>query len=178
VSIARGFAALLCWVMALTSGAALALCLVLPPWIDYQAALAQREASQQRRAAIEQRLEAVRRQNEHLQNDPAYLIRLAREELGGAVQPPGAASVKISPSEQQAALDEQHAVPAPSGEAEDVLPELTVFLKQVLDRYPQAYLFVSEKTRPGIMAMSSALLLTAIVLLGRGVPRAAEQADA
>lgn len=175
MSIVRGFEALLFWAMALTSGAALALCLVLPPWMEYQATLAQREASRARLAAVERRLEAVQRQNEHLKNDPAYLMRLARQELGGSIQFPGAAAIRISPSEQQLAWDEWAAQQAAPDEVEDVLPELTVFLKQVLDRYPQAYLFVNEQTRPILIGLASLMLLTAIVLLGRGVPHTPPQ---
>lgn len=171
----RSFEAILFWSMALVSGAALALCLLLPPWIEYQAELQRRQIADAQLAVIEQRLASARRQIDHLRDDPAYVLRLARQEFGQAVDTPGTETMWID-ADPSTDAPPPPATTAPASER-DVLPELSAVLSEMTQRYPHVSLFVSDATRPGVMLMATILLLTAVVLLGRP-RRAAVERDA
>lgn len=157
----RRMEALLYWIMVLAGAAALAPCIVLPPWIEYQAARAAREAAAQRVVDEQLRLAAVRKQREHLETDPSYLLRVARETFGiaGPGGPPPRVAIPITDDPAAAGV-------SPVAPEADVLPELSEFLQQVLRRYPQAGLFVSPDTRPLMMGLGATLMIGAIVLVG------------
>lgn len=169
----RGLETLLFWLTLLASAALLAPCLILPPWLEYQAQRDRLQAARRQVEALEFRLRSVEKQISHLQNDPAYVLRLAQEEFGETILPPGAETVRIETGPQSG--PSTLPPPEPAGEApaaEDVLPELSAFLARVLQRYPHAQIFVHPRARPVLLVLGGVLLLTAIVLLGRaGVTR-------
>lgn len=166
----RGLETLIFWLMALVGGGALAPCLILPPWLEYKAQLERRRAADAHVAELQQRLRSAEKQLDHLRNDPAYLLRVAEAEFGTRLDTTGAQTVLVEPSptdrpelrvETPAA---PHAAAAPDPEP---LPELSIYVEQMLLRYPHAHLFVDPHTRPVIMGLGGALVLTAVGLLGR-----------
>ncbi len=165
----RSIETLMFWITVLAGAAMLAPCLILPPWIEYQAQLERRRAADAYVAAIERQLYTTKMQIEHLQNDPAYIVRLARREFGDSIKTPGVETILVGPSpDEPEATQNKPAAEASATEAgPEFLPELSEFLEKVLSRYPYAYLFVNERTRPVVIGLSTALLLTAVVLLGR-----------
>ncbi|MCK4342474.1 MAG: hypothetical protein KAY37_12210 [Phycisphaerae bacterium] len=173
----RGLETVLFWAMLLLGTAVLAPCLILPPWIEYQAQLERRKAAEAYVAALEQRLRAAEKQIDHLQNDPAYLLRLAQREFGDDIPTPGAETILIDPSPNEpAALSDDETGIATDAAGEEFLPELSTFLERVIRRYPRARLFVDSRSRPVLMGLGGALLLTAMVLLGRaGVGKARQR---
>lgn len=156
------------WLMAMMGGVALSLCLIMPPWLEYQAQLERLKAADAQVVALEQRLAATRKQIEHLRDDPAYVLRVARQEFGQTIEVTGTQTLAVEPVGAAADSPPSAAIPpAP----DEVLPELSVFLGQVIARYPQVGLFVSAQTRPTVMGLGAVLLVTAVVLLGRPSPR-------
>lgn len=170
----RRMEALLFWIMVLAGAAALAPCVILPPWLEYQAARVARDVAAQRVVDEQLRLAAVKKQRDHLDNDPSYLLRVAREtfEIAGPDGPPPRVAIPITDDPAAAGIP-----PVPPDA--DVLPELTEFLQQAIARYPQMWLFVSPETRPLMMGLGAILMIGAIVLVG--VPtrprRAATEAE-
>ena len=86
------------WFMIAAGAAAIAPCLLLPPWLEYQAQLARRKAVEEYVAACKYRAESARKQIEHIKNDDAYLLRLARQEFGQAIRTPNVETVLVGPS--------------------------------------------------------------------------------
>lgn len=166
----RGIETIMFWLMATMGGGALALCLIMPPWLEYQAQLERLKVADAQVVALDQRLAATRKQIEHLREDPAYVLRVARQEFGQSIEAPGTQTFAVEPIAAATTADPLPSTAVPP-EPEEVLPELSVFLAQVIARYPQVGLFVSEQTRPTVMGLSTVLLVTAIVLLGRPSPR-------
>ncbi len=164
----RGLETLLFWLVALTGFAALAPCLVLPPWVEYQAQLARRKEAEEYVTVLKARAEAKQKQIEHLQHDEAYLLRVAQQEFGGAIRTPNAETVFIGPSpEGSEPLPGVGPTLANDPCSRDVLPELSAFIEEASLRYPYTRLFVQDSTRPVLMGMGTLLLVTAVVLLGR-----------
>ncbi len=173
-------AALLFWLMALTGIAALAACLILPPWLEHQAALQLHADARRHVAELEARLQVLEKQIAHLRNDPAYVERLAHEEFG--ITTPGVQTILLDRSasaashpadpnrdRQRAASDPNRArkkaarnTPADDYGAEP--PELSTLVAELLERQPLVSVFVLDQTRPIVMAMSAALLLAAVLL--------------
>lgn len=176
---ANGFKTLLFWLTILLGTAALAPCLILPAWLERQAQLEYLRAHEEYVAALRYRLQTTQKQIEHLNSDPAYILRLAEQEFGGSIAVPNVETILIDPGPASAAGQP----PLPAGtdpnapRDEKLLPELAAFLDQAMQRYPYAQVFVDSRTRPLLMGIGGVLLLTGIVLLGlandRGVrPRA------
>jgi cell division protein FtsB len=160
---------LLFWFTVLFGTALLAPCLVLPAWLERQAQAEYFKAEQQRVAALQQRLQMVRMQIDHLNNDPAYVLRLARQEFGKVFLIPNVETIFVEPGEAESSGLADAAVPA--GEdtpplADELLPELNVFINEAVQRYPHARLFLDDQSRPILMGVGGALLLTGVVLLG------------
>jgi len=149
----------LCWLMLLAGGAALAACLILPPWREAHELRAEHAAAEQRLAELEHRLTVVTQQVEHLRNDPSYLERLARQEFG---EPPP--DVDFTPLELEPAAQDPASEDAPAAAEEDTGDAL----EQAAQRNPIVSVFVLDETRPIVMVMSGAMMLVALVLLLRG----------
>ncbi len=159
---------LLFWTMVLVGTAVLAPCLILPPWLEYQAQLDRRRAADQYVAALQAQLNRTNAQIDHLENDPAYLLRLAEQELGDDLDLPPQERIAIAPDPETAA-DTPPLPQAPDATASQesiILPELATFVDRALDRYPYTRLFVAPHTRPPLMILGAALLLGALTLLG------------
>jgi cell division protein FtsB len=155
---------LLFWLMALTGGAALAACLVLPAWLEHQATLQLHAQARQQVADLETRLQVVEKQIEHLRHDPAYVERLAHEEFG--LTAPGVQTIVLdradSLASQPTTANVAGPTPSPSDESKRGSSRL---VGDVLERYPAASVFVLDETRPIVMALSATLLLGALLLL-------------
>jgi len=163
---ARG-SSVLFWLMALAGGGTLAACLILPAWLDYQAALGAVASARQLIADRTALSERYQKQIDHLKHDPSYVERLALEEFGLAT--PGATAIPITSPDDSAAAPTA-AVPYSEFRTpeDDVLPEeVSEFLERTLVRYPLARVFVMERTRPAMMALGGLLLASAVLLLGR-----------
>jgi hypothetical protein len=169
---------ILFWAMVLTGAAGLGPALILPAWLEYQAALAARERARQRVSEVEKQLVGTHKQIEHLRNDPAYNERIARTELG--VVTPGVETILLDPPRQNEAstatgaaararsggsVTAASAPPQPAPE-DALAPELSATIAAALQRYPLARIFILDETRPYVMVLSAALLLAAILLLG------------
>jgi len=164
--------------MALTGVAALAACLILPPWLEHQAALQLHTEARQHVAELEARLQILEKQIAHLRDDPAYVERLAHEEFG--ITAPGVQTILLDRSEsaasQAAGTDTRPATVAPDTRpatvvsSEDESPDLSTLVAEALERRPLVSVFVLEQTRPIVMAMSAALLLAAVLLSRTGRP--------
>ena len=145
------------WLMLLIGGASLFACVILPPWLELRALRQEHADAQTNIADLENRLARATRQIEHMQNDPAYIDRLAREEFG--VQTPG---VEIIPVEtRQNTVDEPAEPPATPRE------ELATTVEHAAHTNPLVAVFVLDQTRPIVMAMSGVIVIVALVLLIR-----------
>ncbi|HPM25219.1 MAG TPA: hypothetical protein PLP66_15025 [Phycisphaerae bacterium] len=155
------------WVMTLLGAAALAPCLVLPAWLERQAQLEYLQATEAHLQSLQARLLMARKQIEHMNNDPAYVLRLAEQDFGHSLRLSDSQPVQVVPG---APVDAPAPPPIPSGlfvsTQDELLPELSDFLARVMQRYPRTRVFVDSRTRPAIMIMGATLLLAAVVLLG------------
>jgi hypothetical protein len=156
------------WFTMLGGTAVLAPCLILPAWLDRQAQAAYLQAQQEYVAALRGRLEAVQRQVEHLNNDPAYVLRLAQQEFGPIFAVPNVETILVAPPETESAAlaDLSHEPPAPPELSLDPLPNLDQFVDEALRRYPHTQVFVDEHTRPTLLVVGGGLLLAGVVLFG------------
>ncbi|MBN2445748.1 MAG: septum formation initiator family protein [Phycisphaerae bacterium] len=166
--------AVLFWLMVLAGTVALVPCVILPPLFEYHAQQAVLAATEQRNVELRDRFASVENQVESLENDPAYIERLARQEFG--IVPAGVRTIPVSAAEDQpetAASDADANKPSASTE---MLPDVTVRVQQLLHRYPLARVFVWSETRPVLMLLGGIMLVSAVVLLGnsRQVPKPAE----
>lgn len=163
----RWLNAMLFWLMLALGAAALAPCLLLPAWLERQAQEEYLAAQRAYLASLEERLTATQTQSEHLKHDPAYVLRLAEEELGNTIELPETELVPIAPSPEIPALEVEDDPDAP--------PTLAVLFERTIDRHPRLRIFVADPARPFIMGFGGALILAAIVLLGflRGPRRGA-----
>jgi hypothetical protein len=140
------------WMMFTAGGLSLAACLLLPPWFEYQATHAQWIGAEHRAAAMEQRVRTISRQIERLEQDEAYLNRIAFEEFGIAT--PGVETLAVIPSEP-----EEPNLPQP-GRSEERL----AIINRLVERYPLAWVFVQSSTRPAAMGASGLMVLAALLL--------------
>jgi cell division protein FtsB len=161
---ARILESLLFWLMFTAGGACLTACLLLPPWFEYQATYRQWVEAERRAADVERSVRTIRRQIDRLEQDEAYLNRVAFEELG--LPTPGVETLAVIPSE-------------PAHEADDELPqrqqERLAIINELVQRYPLAWVFVRPDTRPAAMAASGLMVLAALLL--RKPRRAAPAAE-
>ena len=157
---------LLFWLMLILGTAGLAPCLVLPAWLERQAQIECLRAREVYLAGLQQRLEVVRKQIEHLNDDPAYIIRLAEEDFGRAIKVPDVETIWIDAGSPDAPSPPPAPVEASPSEADQLWPELDTFIDAGMRRYPEAQLFLDSRTRPWIMGTGGGLIVLAIVLLG------------
>src|SRR5262247_3332927 len=85
---------LLFWTMFVVGGLSLAVGMVLPVWLEYRDELSRKAEAERKLEEVRQQLVALERRIDHLQNDPAYLERVANREFGIGT-PPAADSVAI-----------------------------------------------------------------------------------
>jgi cell division protein FtsB len=155
------------WLMVLLGTAALAPCLVLPAWLERQAQIECLHAREAYLATLQRRLQMLHKQIEHLNDDPAYILRLAQQDFGSALKVPDVETIPIEPGVAPDDATLQPPMPARSPEDEDqLLPDLTVFVEEAMHRYPYAWMYLDEKTRPVLMGLGGILLLNGIILLG------------
>lgn len=159
----ESFSSVLFWAMLLAGGFPLAACLVLPAWFEYDAARRQHEEAELRVARLEQRRNAVDRQIEHLQDNEEYLARLLRRESG--LEDGGQTIAVVDPNLHLESLE-----PSPASVEDTPLAELSAFVDQTVRRYPVAAIFVVNHTRPLVMAVSGAMVVSALLLLCRWTP--------
>jgi hypothetical protein len=175
----RGIETLTFWFMTLLGAVTVVPCLILPPWLEYKALLEQRRAADVYVATMQYRLRATEKQIEHQQDDPAYVLRLAQQEFGASIGMPNTETVLVDPSPE---LDDGQPPPEVAANTaqppEEIMPELSLVLEEVLQRYPYARLFVSPITRRVLLGLGGIMLLTAVVLLGRaGMAEARAKAE-
>lgn len=165
---ANGFKTLLFWLTILLGTAALAPCLIMPAWLERQAQLEYLKAHEEYLAGLRYRLRTTQKQIEHLNNDPAYLLRLAEQEFGGGIAVPNVETILIDPGPAVTSTPPPTITGAdPNAPREEkLLPELAAILDQAMQRHPVAQIFVDARTRPLLMGIGGVLLLTGIVLLG------------
>lgn len=157
-------ATLLYWLMLAAGGALLVPCLVLPAWLEYRATL---DLYARRRLAVERHqaaVERIREQRKQLETDDAYLLRLARRELNYEI--PGVTRIEVEPAELPASSDPPLPELKPRHE-EELAPELSALVEQLMVKYPAAQIFARNETRPPLMIMGGGLIVTAVLLLGR-----------
>ena len=150
------------WGMALLGGALLAPCLILPAWLEYEASLDLKALREYQIAAQEAEITKLCQQREHLETDDAYVLRLARRELN--IETPGMERIDVAPGEMETGNAGPRALPA---DDDELTPELSAMVEEIMLRYPRTQVFVHGATRPALMIVGGGLLLTAIVLLGK-----------
>jgi hypothetical protein len=156
-------ATLLFWLMALTGTATLAACLILPPWLEHQAALRAHADARRHVAELEARVQVLEKHIAHLRNDPAYVERLAHEEFG--ITTPGVQTILLDRSEGAASDPASEDTSAGTvGPGEEQTPDVSALVTEALECRPLVSVFVLDQTRPIVMAMSAALLLAAFLL--------------
>lgn len=150
------------WMMLVLGGASVGACLVLPAWLEYEAATRLRDEVAAQVDALSAAIERVERQQEHIQNDPAYVERLAWEELG--IDKPHVDEIVIKLEGPEAAAIEQVGLSS----AEDLSAVSTEgqHVEALLVKYPALTLFVRDETRPIVLAMGGVMVFGALLLLG------------
>ncbi|MBK9118216.1 MAG: septum formation initiator family protein [Phycisphaerales bacterium] len=172
------------WCMFLAGGFVLAPCLLLPAWLERQAQIELLHARQAQLAQLRDRLVVAEKQIDFLQNDPAYILRIAQREFGYSAGPLAREGLAtgVPLADGQLVLPDPVAPPAtprlmpallPPTHLPGTQPDLATFVQLTLDRHPRIWFFVDPYTRPTLMALGGGLILCALVLLGDTRPRAA-----
>lgn len=154
---------LLFWTMFVVGGLSLAVGMILPVWLEYRAEISRRDEAYRRLEDVKEQLVALERRIDHLQNDPAYLERVASREFGFGTPPTEeAVAVEIveTPTSGPVLLEAQ----GPADRVVAVIDEAT-------QTHPLLRLYLLNATRPIVMGMSAGLLAAAILLLGRNIVR-------
>jgi hypothetical protein len=154
---------LLFWTMFVVGGLSLAVGMILPVWLEYRVEISRRDEAYQRLEDVKKQLVALERRIDHLQNDPAYLERVASREFGfGAPPTEDAVAVQVveAPATSPVLLEAQR----PADRVVAVIDEAT-------QTHPLIRLYLLDETRPLVMGMSAGLLAAAILLLGRNTAR-------
>ena len=154
---------LLFWFMFLAGGGALFACLFLPPWLELRALREAYAADRQHTHKLEQQLERVTKQIEHIQSDPAYLERLAQEEFG--TETPGVQRIPVEIADNAAPTE---ANAAPTSQPDE---SFEAALERATQRNPFVAIFVLDATRPIVMVMAGVILVAAFVLVCRDADR-------
>jgi hypothetical protein len=161
---------ILFWFMLLTGGVILAPALILPAWVEYQASLDLRARRAEQVARWEAEVTKLRKQREYLENDESYVLRLAYEDLN--VNLPGIERIPVPPEEYVDLPEISHTESSAAQEPDELVPELSALVEQVLARYPLARMFLWPQTRPSLLFIGAGLVFTAVALLGEPVRKA------
>lgn len=151
---------LLFWLLAPVGFFTLAPALLLPAWADYRQALDARLATEHQARTLERRIAIAQKQAEHLQHDPAYILRTAQHEFG--IRIPGVEFMPIPlPVEPPAELpppeltaEEQAWVPA--------VDERIAWFR----RLPIGPLYDDPRSRITLGLLGGGTLLAALLFLG------------
>lgn len=149
------------WLLLLAGTALLAPCLLLPAWLEQQAEREWLVAYQAHVAALQYRLRSVQKQIQHLQHDPAYVLRLAEQDFG-ELKVPHIETVRIEPSPPE--TDAEPPAPAVAESASERLPELASFIEALLQRHPRTAAFLDQRVRPWLLGLGGGLIVAAIGL--------------
>lgn len=161
---------LLFWTMFVVGGLSLAVGMVLPVWLDYRVEVVRRAEAAQRLEEVKKQLIAIERRIDHLQNDPAYLARVASRELKFDASPPDetvTVQVVETPTSSPVLL-----------QAQGTQERVVAVIDEATQTHPLVRLYMLDETRPIVMGMSAGLLVAAIVLIGRNTARPAPPAAA
>lgn len=131
-------------------------CVVLPEWREYQALRLAEQAERHRLDAMQRVVDRERNLLEAMQSDPAVIARIAQRDLH--FRRPGDTSVSVSVPLTAPALPEPF-VPKPLEP-----PVALARARSYLPDFNYDQLFCDDRTRPIIMVMSVALIITAIAL--------------
>ncbi len=146
---------LLSWLMLLGGGASLFACLLLPPWLEYQAARRDHALRRQEVPDLEARVTRADKQIEHHHTDPAYIERLNRREFG--IEPPGVELIRVAPRGSPAT--------APAVGEPERREQLDTTVERATRTNAFIAVFVLDATRPVVMAMSVVILVMALLLM-------------
>lgn len=160
--------------MILAGGSVLAASVLMPAWLEYQAARHMLVSADTYVSQLRERATSLSAQIRHLQHDPAYVERLAREEFGRPKP-----DVRVIPMDALPAADvdadDEHdtASAAPRRDEYSQLGATTPppDLPAAIATSPLTRIFLDDTTRQMAMIVSSATILAAIVLLCGGPPR-------
>lgn len=153
------------WLMLAAGAAVLIPCVLLPAWFEYRVSVEEHAAYQRLVEDRRHRDERVVKQIEHQQHDPAYFERQMQREFGKT--PSGLKVVMIEPDAATRETEQAHAAAPVAPDEGLVNAEVAVWVERTLDEYPITQLFLHDRSRPLLMAMGGALIIAAIVLLGR-----------
>lgn len=121
--------------------------------------------------ALDYEAQALRRQIDHIQNDPDYVMQLVHDEFG--LSPPGAETILVAPTDPVPDLPP----PEPSNEDVDAM-RTTARIEAWMAAVPLLRAVATGPLRYPAMALAGVLLLCAVTLLGRSPrPPAREAAD-
>ncbi len=169
---------ILFWFMVLAGAGLLVPCLVLPAWLEYRASLQLRALHEQCVLRLEAELIKLRKQREHLGIDDAYVLRLAHEQLN--IETPGVVRIPLETGGLAESELAAAALPPVWPPEDELAPQLSAIVGELLGGYPLTGMFVWPETRPVLMLLGGGLILAAVVLIGapasaRPARRAAER---
>lgn len=146
------------WLMFGLGGGCLVLSVYLPQWLAYRDLRHRHQTAVHRVADLESQLTMAAKQIEHMQNDPAYIARLAHRQLG--VEEKNSQSIGVD------------ALAPPQSQASDLrdagsAAHVEEVVETAAHTHPVLSLFVLEQTRPIVMGMSAALVVAALALLNQ-----------
>ena len=153
---------MLAWLLVWMGGAALAACLILPPWLELRALRVQHQQAQAEIRRLEGQVDRLARQIRHLQDDPAYVERIGRSEFG--LTPPGVELIPVQPVERPG----EQAASRPSVTREET--PLGDRIEDAARHNPLVAVFVLDQSRPFVMGMGAAAGLVGLLLLVRRPP--------
>lgn len=171
--------ALLFWLMVALGTIVLLPAILLRPWVDYHEQLERRQAIEQTLAQVTAEHAEIDQEITHIQTDPAYVRRLAKQQLGEQVAVPDA-DVAIIPTPSP---DDPPPRPIERWRQTEVTtPPRVSFEERFQKDNSLAVVFLEPRLRMTMLAMGGALVVAALVLLGptgrtRAQRRAASASD-
>jgi hypothetical protein len=150
---------LLYWLLLVFSGAALAVSAILPAWLDYRGTEQIELHRRQVLAQVQQRAELIDRQLEHLQTDPAYIERVAREESRAEIA--GVEKIYVQNASEAGNADLTSEDIRESGPH----AELAARVDKLVAQTPWFGIFIDSATRPIVLGLSAGVFLVTLILL-------------